>query len=545
MTMPHTLRIVSAQLNLHVGNLQANLDKHLAAIASAKKDYQADLIVFPELSLTGYPPEDLLLRHAFIDDCEDALQSLAQQIGDIYCIVGHPQREGSQLFNACSVLHQGRILQTYSKFHLPNYGVFDEKRYFTKREETCVFNVKGVNVGLVICEDIWSNDGPLAKAVGAGAQIVLVPNASPYEMEKHEMRITLLEQRTKHFAVPIVYVNNVGGQDELVFDGGSMVMSADGNMSHFAGFFAEKLMPLSLNVSDKKISIAAEQHPLPVPPSLARVYQALVMGTRDYIEKNHFPGVIIGLSGGIDSALTAAIAVDALGKERVLGVYLPSRYSADISGKDAALLAERLGIEFTNFSIEKVHATFLATLSSSLSPHASDITDQNIQSRSRAVILMALSNSTGKLVLTTGNRSEVAVGYCTLYGDMCGGFAVLKNVPKMLVYALAKYRNQQHEVIPPETIARAPTAELAPNQTDQDTLPPYPILDSILECYLDRSMSLNEIVAQGFERETVLKVVGMIKRNEYKRKQYALGVQLQSTSFIKDWRYPVTNGFKG
>ncbi len=542
--MSHTLRIVNAQLNLHVGNLAGNLQKHLSSIALACTEHLADVVVFPELSLTGYPPEDLLLRNAFIDECDATLQSLAQQIGDVYVVVGHPARDGDKIYNACSVLHDGRVIHTYHKFHLPNYGVFDEKRYFSAKNDACVFTVKGIKIGLIICEDLWSS-GPLEKSVAAGAQLVLIPNASPFEMDKHEQRTKLLSQQAKRHAVPLIYINNVGGQDELVFDGGSMVMHADGSLSHFAGFFAETLVPISVQNANGKITIDPEKKPTAIPASTERVYQALVTGTRDYIEKNHFPGVIIGLSGGIDSALTAAIAVDALGKDRVHGVYMPSRYSSDISQTDAAELAKKLGIEFSSFAITDIHNAFLQTLSTAIQPHAADITDQNLQSRTRAVILMALSNSSGKLVLTTGNRSEVAVGYCTLYGDMCGGYAVLKNVPKMLVYALAKYRNQLNDVIPSRTIQRAPTAELAPNQMDEDSLPPYPVLDSILECYLDRSMSIDEIVAQGFQRDVVMKVLTMIKRNEYKRKQYALGPQIQTTSFIKDWRYPVTNGFKG
>lgn len=543
--MSDTLRIINAQLNLHVGNLPGNLQKHLTAITQAQNEHQADLIVFPELSLTGYPPEDLLLRPAFIDECELTLQTLAAQVGDVYCIVGHPVRSGNKLFNASSVLHQGRITHTYLKYHLPNYGVFDEKRYFNaKNGDACVFTVKGIHIGLIICEDIWG-DGPLEKSIAAGAQMVIVPNASPFEMDKHEQRVALLTKQAKHHAVPIVYVNNVGGQDELVFDGGSMVMSNDGRMSHFAGFFAEKLLPVSVQQVNGQIKIATQNQAINIATVNERIYQALVLGTRDYILKNQFPGVIIGLSGGIDSALTAAIAVDALGKERVHGVYMPSRYSSEISQTDASELASRLGIQFSTFPISNAHDALLQTLSSAIHPHAADITDQNLQSRARAVILMALSNSSGKLVLTTGNRSEVAVGYCTLYGDMCGGYATLKNIPKMLVYSLAKYRNQLQEVIPVRTIQRAPTAELAPNQMDQDSLPPYPILDAILECYLDRSMGIEEIIAQGFERATVQKVLAMIKRNEYKRKQSALGPQIQATSFIKDWRYPVTNGFKG
>lgn len=542
--MPHTLRIVIAQLNLHVGDIRKNLQKHIVAAASARDQHHADLIIFPELSLTGYPPEDLLLRHAFIEECYQALQELARQTHGIHCLVGHPLAEGEHLYNACSLLHDGQVLATYSKFHLPNYGVFDEKRYFRAKDEACVVNINGIPTGILICEDIWS-PGPIKKTVQAGARMIVALNASPFVTNKHERRLALLSDLTTNHQTPIVYVNNVGGQDELVFDGGSMIMNADGNMSHFCGFFDEQLMPAEVTLNDQQLRITPPTTNLPVANEIERIYQALVTGTRDYIEKNNFPGVLIGLSGGIDSALTAVIAVDALGKNRVRGVFMPSRYTAEVSATDVAALTTSLGIETSTHSIEPAYQSFLSTLTNNVKPDQPGITEQNIQARCRSVLIMALSNATGKLVLTTGNRSELAVGYCTLYGDMSGGYAVLKNVPKTLVYELTKYRNTISQAIPENILQREPTAELAPNQKDQDTLPPYPLLDDILECYLNRGMSIAEIVARGVDHMTVTKVVKLIRINEYKRKQYAVGPQIQLTSFIKDWRYPITNGFDG
>jgi NAD+ synthase (glutamine-hydrolysing) len=543
--MSATLHIVSAQLNFHVGDLTKNLAMHIRAAENARDEHHADLIVFPELSLTGYPPEDLLLRRAFISQCEQALRELTGHIKGIYCLVGHPQLRGEDLYNASSLIFDGKILATYAKFHLPNYGVFDEKRYFKASDEPCVVNIKGVPTGIIICEDVWS-EGPMQKAVTAGARIILVPNASPFEADKHEQRLEILSQQARRYQTPIVYVNNVGGQDELVFDGGSMLMSSDGKMSHFSGFFNESLMPITVNMNNDGCTIDPASTSSSVPSAeIKRIYQALVMGTRDYIEKNNFPGVLIGLSGGIDSALTAAVAVDALGAERVHGVFMPSRYTSTLSGTEVEALAKLLAIKTTTLSIEGVHAGFLSALAPQISPAPASITEQNIQSRCRCILLMALSNASGKLVLTTGNRSEVAVGYCTLYGDMSGGYAPLKNVPKTLIYQLAKYRNSLSPAIPLNTIQREPSAELAPNQKDQDSLPPYPELDQILENYLNHGYSITEMIALGFDAKVVNYVVSLIHRNEYKRKQYAVGPQIHRTSFIKDWRYPITNGFKG
>lgn len=537
--MPNKLRIVLAQLNLKVGDIKGNLEKHLKAAITARDDLSAHVIVFPELSLTGYPPEDLLFRHDFINEAKDALKKFNAEIKGIYCLIGHPHANSQHLFNACSLLHDGHLIGRYRKQCLPNYSVFDEHRYFTSGEESCVVLIHGIPTGLVICEDLWRL-GPTQQAVSHGAKIILAPNASPFEINKHEQRISVLTKRAQHDHVPIFYANHVSGQDELVFDGGSMAIDANGNLAQFAGFFNETLLPVDITVNTLDIAHADNI----IPEKIERIYQALVLSVRDYVEKNHFPSVIVAVSGGIDSALTLAIAVDAIGKNRVRAVYMPSRFSARISQEDALELVKNLGLELETISIEPTYQSFLDSLAPSFADKKNDVTEENIQARCRAVLIMALSNKYGHLVLTTGNRSEIAVGYCTLYGDMAGGFAVLKDVPKTLVYQLATYRNQLHSVIPQRTIDRPPTAELAHDQKDEDSLPPYPVLDRILEYYLNQSFSLDEIVAQGFERDVVAKVIKLIHRSEYKRKQAAIGPHINHKSFGRDWRYPITSGFK-
>ncbi|TAK77502.1 MAG: NAD+ synthase [Gammaproteobacteria bacterium] len=538
--MTTKLRIVLAQLNLCVGDIQSNLKKHIEAALTARDQLAADVIVFPELSLTGYPPEDLLLRPSFIQATQSALQQFISEVKGIYCLVAYPQSTPQGLYNACSLIHNGSIIAHYAKQCLPNYGVFDEARYFIPADKPCVALVKDIPVGIVICEDAWSPQ-PIQQTAAEGARLVLIPNASPFETNKHEQRLRVLAARAKENHLPILYVNNVGGQDELVFDGGSMLVNEKGELSQFAGFFNETLFPID-------IDLAATQpisKQTTLPNKEEKTYQALVMGLRDYVEKNRFPGVIVGASGGIDSALTLAIAVDALGKDRVRAVRMPSRYTTDISMEDARELIHALDISSETISIEPTYHAFLESLASSFKGKSPDVTEENIQARCRAIILMALSNKSGWLVLTTGNRSEIAVGYCTLYGDMAGGYAVLKDVYKTFVYDLARYRNQLSAVIPTRTLERAPTAELAPNQKDEDSLPPYPVLDKILEYYLDQSQSIDEIVSRGLDRETVVKIVNLIHRSEYKRKQAAIGTHINHKSFGKDWRYPLTNRFKG
>jgi len=540
--MSNHIRIVLAQLNLHVGDIAGNLQKHITAAITARDTLKADVIVFPELSITGYSPDDLLLRPSFVKDAMAALQAFTSDIKNIYCVVGHPYTDNHHLFNACSLLYNGKIIAQYSKQKLPNYGVFDEARYFTASTQSCVLPIAGMSAGLVICEDLWKL-GPTAFAAEQGANIILAPNASPFESDKHEQRVSVLAKRAKHDKLAIVYVNHVGGQDDVVFDGGSMVIDKHGKCAQFAGFFNEILFPVDVEIksSPKIISTPA----IIIPSKTERMYQALVLSVRDYIAKNHFSGVMIGVSGGIDSALTLAIAVDALGKDKVHAVIMPSRFTSDISMQDAKALVDAFGVSSEIISIEPLYQTTLQSLAASFTDQQPDVTEENIQARCRAIILMALSNKFGHLVLTTGNRSELAVGYCTLYGDMAGGFAVLKDVLKTEVYELAEYRNREAIMIPLRTIQRAPTAELAPDQKDEDSLPPYSILDEILKLYLNHSLSMDEIIANGFERDVVVKVIGLIRKSEYKRKQSAIGPHLNHKSFGKDWRYPITNGYRG
>lgn len=538
--MTKNLCVVLAQLNLTAGDIKGNLEKHIEAALKARDELKADLIVFPELSLTGYPAEDLLLRPNFIKEVTESLTTLKQKVTGIYCLVGHPYAQDNHLFNACSLIYNGGTKGLYFKQHLPNYGVFDERRYFTPGEKACVAIINDIPIGLVICEDLWT-EGPALQAKLAGAQLILSPNASPFEENKHERRVRALSKEARDHQVAILYANQVCGQDELVFDGGSMAIDAEGEVCQLAGFFNQTLFPIHISAND---TVSIEKASIHIPNQLERIYQALVLGVKDYVNKNGFPGVLIGVSGGIDSALTLAIAVDALGKERVHAVMMPSRYTADISLEDGLALIQNAGVSYKTISIEPSYQAFLTTLTPSFKDKKVDVTEENIQARCRAVILMALSNKFGHLVLTTGNRSELAVGYCTLYGDMAGGFAVLKDVPKTLVYELAQYRNQLHPLIPERTIERPPTAELAPNQKDQDSLPPYPILDQILYAYLNQRLGIEEIIAQGFDKDTVVKIVKLIRRNEYKRRQGAIGTHINHTSFGKDWRYPITNGFK-
>ncbi|HVE43941.1 MAG TPA: NAD+ synthase [Gammaproteobacteria bacterium] len=534
------LRIVLAQLNMKVGDLEGNLQKHIQAAVAARDEHAADVIVFPELSLIGYPAEDLLLRPGFIRAATHAFKKLMQEIHGIHCLVGHPHVETHHLYNVCSLIYNGQLLGRYAKQRLPNYGVFDEYRYFTPGDTSCIVSIHGVSVGFVICEDVWRLD-PVHEAAEHGADLILCPNASPFEANKHEQRIAVLSRRAKHNGVPIVYVNQVGGQDELVFDGGSVVMNAEGQLETFVGFFNERLVGVDIAITKSP----AKSEPLVIHDTAEeRIYHALVLGLRDYVRKNGFSSVLLGVSGGIDSALTAAIAVDALGADKVHAVVMPSRFTAPISLEDANALVTALGIHSRTISIEPTYQQFLETLAPVFSDKKVGVTEENIQARCRAVILLALSNKEGHLLLTTGNRSELATGYCTLYGDMAGGFAVLKDILKTEVYALAAYRNGINPIIPKRTIDRAPTAELSDDQKDEDTLPPYPILDGILDSYLNHNQSVSEIIRAGYDKVVVRNVVDMIHRNEYKRRQAAPGPHIRHKSFIRDWRYPITNGFK-
>lgn len=535
------IKVVLAQLDLQVGDISGNLKKHIEAVKIAEAQ-EADVIVFPELSLIGYPAEDLLLRRDFLRQANEALEMLKSEVNTIYCLVGHPYETSHGLYNACSLLHKGELVVHYTKQSLPNYGVFDECRYFIPGSLTCVVPIRGIPVGIVICEDLWRLM-PIQQAVAAGAQLILVPNASPFEITKHEQRLAVLAKRAKDHHVPIVYVNCVGGQDDLVFDGGSMVVDATGEICQYAGCFTEVLKTIEIDVTQDKVTIPSS--PFVVANEDERIYQALVLGVRDYVEKNHFSQVWIGLSGGIDSALTLAIAVDALGSDRVNAVIMPSRFSAQMSVDDAVTLANNVNVKYEIISIEKTFTSFLESLDPQFTGLLIDTTEENLQARCRGMILMALSNKKGGIVLVTGNRSEYAVGYATLYGDMAGGFAVLKDVLKTEIYKLAAYRNKIKTIIPERIITRPPSAELAPNQTDQDSLPPYEILDAILFHYLNEEKSIEEITALGFDSDTVKKISKLIAKNEYKRKQAAPGVRINHKAFGRDRRYPITSGYKG
>lgn len=535
-------RVVMAQLDFLVGDITGNVDKIVAAAAEARDRLHADLIVFPELTLTGYPPEDLLLRPGFIRQLDPALHRLTQEISGIVAVVGCPLVAPHGLRNGAVVLDQGDIRARYFKQWLPNYSVFDEKRYFVPGDEAVVVNVAGVRVGITVCEDLWQ-PGPAAQAAAAGAQLLVNLNASPYHAGKGEQRLTALRQRVREGGIPIVYVNLVGGQDELVFDGGSMVINTDGLVIRRAPFFANGLYPVDFQTADGSVLPLAGE--VAIEPGLEEgIYQALVLGVRDYVNKNGFPGVVLGLSGGIDSALTLAIAVDALGRERVEAVLMPSRYTAEMSNSDAVQEAEALGVRYRIMPIEPTFQAFLDTLQPVLAGRAPDTTEENIQARCRGVLLMAISNKTGKMVLTTGNKSETAVGYSTLYGDMAGGFAPIKDVLKTMVYRLATWRNQRGVVIPQRVIDRPPSAELRPDQKDQDSLPPYEVLDALLHGYVEEDRSVEELIEAGFDPATVERVARLVIVNEYKRRQAAPGVRITPRAFGRDRRYPITSGFR-
>ena len=534
------LRIAMAQLNPLVGDVPGNADMVIEAARSAR-ERGADAILFPELMLCGYPPEDLLLRPGLELRVLHGLERIKRAVRGIDVIVGYPRRATGGLYNAASLLRDGRVIATYHKQHLPNYSVFDEKRYFKPGSASCVVEIKEVPVALVICEDVWLPQ-PLQQAREAGARLVLVLNASPYRIGKGSEREEVLRQRAVENGLPLLYLNMVGGQDELVFDGESLVMDSSGEVVQRAPAFTAGIYEAHFGCG----AAGVVPRPGSVAPLLGEeesVYRALVLGVRDYVEKNGFPGVVIGLSGGIDSALTLAVAVDALGAERVEAVMMPSRYTREISLEDARRQARSMGVEYRVIPIEKAYRVFLEILAEEFPGREPDTTEENIQARCRGVILMAISNKSRRMVLTTGNKSEMAVGYATLYGDMAGGFDVLKDVPKTLVYRLARYRNSIGGVIPERVIERAPSAELAPDQRDSDTLPPYPVLDGILELYVEQDRCVEEIVAAGYQQETVERVVRMVDRNEYKRRQAPPGVRVTGRAFGRDRRYPITSGY--
>lgn len=526
-----------AQINPLVGDIKGNTGRVLALYQKASAE-AVDVLVFPELVLTGYPPEDLLLRPGLSSRIEKALQQCCQatQGQSLILVIGYPAWRDGALYNCAGVMGAGKLLAEYRKQYLPNYQVFDERRYFTAGTTPCIFNLKGTPTALTICEDIWYPE-PMRQAKAAGAQLMININASPYHVGKQQERELLVATRACEGTMPVIYVNPVGGQDELVFDGGSMVMDANGNLLARAPAFQET--ELRVTLADKPSSLSTHA----LLPATASIYQALVTGVRDYVNKNKFKGVVLGLSGGIDSALTLAIAVDALGAERVEAVMMPFRYTASISIEDAEEQARRLQVRLQNISIAPMYEAFVKSLEQEFSGQAKDKTEENIQARCRGVLLMAISNKKGYLVLSTGNKSEMAVGYCTLYGDMVGGFAVLKDVTKTKVYELAHYRNSITEVIPVRVIDRPPSAELAPDQKDQDSLPPYSVLDQIIELYVEQDKSMRDIIESGFDEATVKRVVGMIDFNEYKRRQAPIGTRITKRGFGRDRRYPITSGW--
>jgi NAD+ synthase (glutamine-hydrolysing) len=529
-----------AQINPLLGDCTANAERIYQA---AKKAHSqgVSLVLSPELSLTGYPPEDLLLRPAFILETQTILNHLCERLAafkGLAVIVGHPSQSPDGLHNSASVLQDGKVIASYYKQVLPNHEVFDEKRYFVPGHQSCVFTHQGLKVGLLLCEDIWHAE-PAARAKAAGAELLLVLNASPYHLQKDNTRLTLLKERARDTSLGLIYLNMVGGQDELVFDGGSCALNSRGELVMAMPQFQEAVGIVS--IENREPLSTAISPPLTLE---AQVYSALVLGTRDYVHKNRFPGVIIGLSGGVDSALVLAIAVDALGANQVRAVMMPSPYTAEISWLDARELAKNLGVQYDEIPISQPVNALEDVLRDQFASFKPDATEENIQARVRGTLLMALSNKTGRLVLTTGNKSEMAVGYCTLYGDMAGGFAVIKDIAKTLVYKLCHYRNQIQQVIPERILTRAPSAELRPNQTDQDSLPPYEVLDGILMRYMEQNQSSAEIVAAGFPADAVNKVSRLIQLNEYKRRQAPPGVRITARAFGRDWRYPITSGAK-
>lgn len=535
--MSRSLSIALAQLNWLVGDIEGNAGRMLHTLAE-QQQAGTDLVMFSELALSGYPPEDLLYRDDFYQRCEQQLLRLQQASTQIAVVVGHPWRVEDKCYNALSLFANGKLLARYAKQQLPNYSVFDEKRYFHAGQKSCVVELKGYRIGLLICEDLWF-DGPVDAVKAAGAEILLSINASPYNRDKPYIRTALLTTHCQRTGMPLVYLNQIGGQDELIFDGCSKVFDAGGQITHSLGAFVEQVEQVRFSDLTPQLMSTAVQEL----PALGQVYSALVLGVRDYVNKNGFQGALLGLSGGIDSALTLAIAVDALGKERVQAVMMPFRYTAEISIADAREEAEILDVEFDVISIEPMFDAFMQQLAPMFAGTARDTTEENLQARCRGVILMALSNKRGRIVLTTGNKSEMAVGYATLYGDMAGGFDVLKDVPKTLVFQLAEYRNTLSYVIPQRVIDRPPSAELAPDQCDQDSLPPYDILDAILQGYVEQDKSVSQLIAEGFAEETVRKVIRLVDINEYKRRQSAVGPRITERSFGKDRRYPITSGF--
>ena len=534
------LRIALVQHDFPVGAVEPNA-RRVRDITARAIAAGAQLVAFPELTLSGYPPEDLLLRPSFLEACDKALDALARESADVTVIVGHPLLLG-EVFNAASVLRQGAIETTYRKQALPNYTVFDEKRYFRSGSAPCVIEVEGVRVGLLICEDIWEPE-PAAHVAQAGAEMIVVINASPYDIHQAATREGLLAERAKDNGLPIAYVNQIGGQDDLLFDGASLLVNRDGSIAARAPSFVEALLMVDFDRASRTLR-AVDWPPHQDLPQEAIVYAGLVRGIRDYIGKNRFPGVLLGLSGGIDSALTLALAVDALGADKVTAVMMPTRYTSDLSLREAKAQADHLGVEYHVLPIGGIFDSFIGTLDPVFAGRAPDTTEENLQSRTRGVLLMAMSNKTGKLLLSTGNKSEMAVGYATLYGDMCGAYAPLKDVYKTLVFRLSRWRTAIDGAIPMAVIERPPSAELREDQKDEDSLPPYDDLDAILELFIEGEKSADDIAAAGFDREVVARVIRLVYVNEFKRRQAAPGPRVTEKAFGRERRYPITSGWR-
>lgn len=534
-----SLTVSIAQINPTVGSFKQNTQLIINAIKKAREE-KADAILFPELVLTGYPPEDLLFRPAFLRKVEETLEIIAQAAKNITVIIGAPMMRKGKLFNMACVLREGKITHQYAKQNLPNYRVFDEKRYFRRGDNNGIIKIAGHKIGLLICEDIWMEE-PAKQAKKAGAEAIFVLNASPFRANKTTERLAMLKARSSDNKCPIVYANLVGTQDELVFDGESLVFDKAGQLLYQAPTFESGVFTVEVPlIKSTKPITPREQN------KLESIYNALVLGVRDYVNKNGFPGIILGLSGGIDSALTMAVAVDALGAENVEAIMMPFRYTADISKADAAQQAKTQGVKYREIPIEPIFNSFMDALNNEFDGLERDVTEENLQARSRGVILMAMSNKLGKMLLATGNKSEMAVGYATLYGDMAGGYAPLKDVFKTSVYDLSRYRNSlgDGEIIPERVITRPPSAELAPDQIDEDSLPPYDILDAVLKMFIEEFQSVDDIVAQGYERETVKRVANLVLLNEYKRRQSAPGIRITKRAFGKDRRYPITSHYR-
>jgi NAD+ synthase (glutamine-hydrolysing) len=534
------VKVGLAQINTRVGAIDANTDKVLD-YAERARAAGCDVVLYPELTVCGYPPEDLLFHRGLRSRVEAAFEKVRDRVRGVAVYLGYPEYEGDAIYNSAALIRDGVVLANHRKIALPNYAVFDEKRYFQPGHAASVVDLEGIKLGLLICEDVWLPE-PARAPARAGAEALLVINGSPFHRTQQQAREQVLAQRAQESSLPLIYVNMVGGQDELVFDGGSVVVDARGEVRFRAPLFEEGLYSFELERSAAGL-VPREAVPAPVPPRVERVYRALVLGTRDYVDKNGFAGVVLGLSGGIDSALTLTIAVDALGADRVQAVMMPSRYTSAMSREGAEEQARALGVRYDVLSIEPMFDATLGVLSEVFAGLSADATEENIQARCRGMLLMAISNKTGRMVLTTGNKSEMAVGYATLYGDMAGGFAPLKDCSKTLVYELASYRNGISPVIPVRVITRAPTAELRANQQDSDSLPPYDVLDAILEAFIENDYSVDQIVELGFERATVVRVLQMVKRAEYKRRQAPPGVRVSSRAFGRDWRYPITSGY--